>query len=80
MNKKLKKILGWFLLGTILPIMSGIITINGKLCYYGHCENVIPFWGGYLDGITIVLTGIFIIIIGYLIINYLIFDNDGNSK
>ena len=51
--KKFKKILGWALLVIILPIVLGLLSLDGEICHYGQCDNVIPFWGGVLTGFIV---------------------------
>lgn len=53
MKKIIKRISGIILLLTLIPIIAGLCSLNGQLCIHGHCENVVPFWGGVMIGIQI---------------------------
>lgn len=80
MKNKIKKAIGIILLINIFPTLFGLFTLKGKLCYYGKCEDVIPFWGGYEMGITIIGWVALIMGIGYLILKYLIFPDDNQKR
>lgn len=66
--KIIKKILGWLIIALFAPVSIGLLTIDGKLCAYGRCEDVIPFWGGFLIGIKADLLCVAILLVAVLVI------------
>lgn len=50
-SKILKRILGITILALFFPIIFGISSIDGQVCYHGACETVVPIWGGIVTGL-----------------------------
>lgn len=69
--KKLKRLLGYFIMAMIFPVMLSLMSLDGKICYHGVCDTVTPFWGGIQMGIIIDMSIIAILLTSLLII-YLI--------
>jgi hypothetical protein len=74
MSGIIKKTIGWILLINIFPIIGGLLTINGKFCYHGVCENVTPFLGGYVRIGVIIIAFAVIAVLFNLVFKYLIFQ------
>jgi len=61
MKKNIVKILAILGLFLIFPVVAGLTTLDGTFCLFGHCQDVIPFWGGFLkllmrEGLAIGIT------------------------
>lgn len=68
MVNKIKKVIGYTLLVVIIPLLFGLVSLDGKFCYHGNCTEVFPFWGGVEIGFILVVCACIILAIGMLII------------
>ena len=67
MKTIIKRTIGTILLLIIIPVIFGLLTLDGRFCSYGDCNNVVVFWGGFIIGLTIVGFALAIFLIGILI-------------
>lgn len=66
--KHIKLILAILICVLFAPVSFGLLTLDGKFCYHGHCANVEPFYGGFIIGIQLDLFGAIILGFGALVI------------
>lgn len=72
--KKLKRIIGIFLLANIFPVLNGLSTIDGIWYNEGKFMKVTPFWGGYFFGVGAEIFLALIVVIVFWIITRLLND------
>ena len=69
--KTLKKVLGYTLAIFTIPLIFGLMSLDGSLSYYGHDYIVVPFWGGFELGCILIGVAIGFLLIAWFIM-YLI--------
>ena len=68
-----KKIIGWFLFALMFPVIGGLCTLNGEMCYHGNCVDCIPFWTGFFYFSIITFAAFSSLGMAHLIFKHLIF-------
>jgi len=72
--KTLKKALGYTLAILTIPLIYGLISLDGNISHYGHNYSVVPFWGGFEMGCMLIGVTIVFLLIMWLVMYLIMVD------